>query len=62
MSEWCPDCGYEEWEILDEQTDFTQGSVSISWLCKCSRCGCQFEIYRTYNLDPDNSYTQKIEE
>ena len=62
MNEWCPDCECDEYEILDEQTDFTMGSVSVSWECECRRCGCKFEIYRTYNLDPRYSYTQKIEE
>lgn len=62
MNEWCPDCKCEEYEILDEQTDFELGSISMSWLCKCNNCGCKFEIYRNYTLDPYYSYTQKVEE
>lgn len=60
MSEWCPDCQSEEYEILDEETDFELGSVSLSWACKCKQCGCLFVMYRTYNLDPYNSYVEKL--
>ena len=62
MSEWCPDCECEIWEVRNEKTDISPSCVSISWLCKCHRCGCKFEIVRTYNLDPYYSYTQKVEE
>lgn len=62
MNEWCPDCENEEYEILNTQTDFEIVSVSMSWICRCKRCGCKFEIYREYKIDPYYSCTQKIEE
>lgn len=62
MNEWCPKCEAEEWNVLDYQTDFEIGSVTMWWKCRCDHCGTLFEIVREYNLDPRHSYVQEIEE
>jgi hypothetical protein len=62
MSECCPECNSENYEVLDYQEDFEIGSVSMWWKCKCPCCGCLFEIGRTYNIDPYYSYVQKMED
>lgn len=60
MTEYCPDCQSEQYYVADEQTDFGDDFVSLSWTCKCGQCGCRFVIHRIYNLDPYYSYVEKM--
>lgn len=62
MAEYCPDCQSEQFAVLNEQTDIEISSASFSWTCRCNQCGCKFVIYRTYNLDPYYSYTERMED
>lgn len=57
----CPVCYSDEYEILEDATNFECGAVSMWWKCRCKKCKRLFEIVRQYNLDPYYSYVAPLD-
>ena len=46
----CPACGSEDYTIEDYGDDFSEDGGGQWWSCKCDKCGCLFDIERSYEL------------
>lgn len=47
----CPVCGSEDYTVVDYCEDFygEEGGAQW-WSCHCDKCGCLFDIDRSYKL------------
>jgi len=47
----CPVCGSEDYIIEEYSDDFSGLDGGTQWWrCRCDKCGCLFEIERSYEL------------
>jgi hypothetical protein len=47
----CPVCGSEDYTIEDYGDDFSGlDGAAQWWSCRCDKCGCRFDIERSYEL------------
>ena len=46
----CPMCDSEDYTIEDYSDDFNDDGGEQWWGCKCDKCGCLFNIEKSYEL------------